>query len=129
MPEKIGFVGVGRMGANMARRLKDVGYPIAAVYDVRTDVAKELASELGAEACTKLARVTSLSDVIFTVVTDDRAMTKIFTGKNDSLLQKARGKVFINCATISPKTHAEVEKLAKRAKATTLEGCMASSIT
>ena len=30
MPEKIGFVGVGRMGSNMARRLKDCGYEIAA---------------------------------------------------------------------------------------------------
>jgi 3-hydroxyisobutyrate dehydrogenase-like beta-hydroxyacid dehydrogenase len=28
----IGFVGVGRMGANMARRLKEVGYSIVAVY-------------------------------------------------------------------------------------------------
>lgn len=28
MPEKIGFVGVGRMGANMARRLKECGYEI-----------------------------------------------------------------------------------------------------
>ena len=31
--EKIAFVGVGRMGANMARRLKDCGYEITAVYD------------------------------------------------------------------------------------------------
>ena len=31
MTEKIGFVGVGRMGANMARRLKECGYEIAAV--------------------------------------------------------------------------------------------------
>ena len=34
MSEKIGFVGVGRMGANMARRLKEVGFPVVAVYDV-----------------------------------------------------------------------------------------------
>jgi 3-hydroxyisobutyrate dehydrogenase len=31
--ETIGFVGVGRMGANMARRLKDFGFPLSAVYD------------------------------------------------------------------------------------------------
>jgi 3-hydroxyisobutyrate dehydrogenase-like beta-hydroxyacid dehydrogenase len=31
----IGFVGVERMGKNMARRLKEVGYPIVAVYDAR----------------------------------------------------------------------------------------------
>jgi len=131
MPEKIGFVGVGRMGANMARRLKDVGYPVAAVYDVRTEAAKSLAAELGAEACTKLARVTALSDVVITVVTDDNAMRKIFASPKqaDSLLADARGKVFINCATISPKVHVEVEKAAKKVGAQSLEACMASSIT
>src|SRR5258706_324147 len=78
MPEKIGFVGLGRMGANMARRLKDVGYPTAAVFDVRADAAKELAAELGAEATTKLARVTALSDIVITVVTDDKAQLGVF---------------------------------------------------
>ncbi len=116
------------MGANMARRLKDVGYPIAAVYDVRADAAKELAAELGAEA-TKLARVTELSDIVITVVTDDKAQIAVFTNKKDNLLQGAKGRVFVNCATISPKTHVEVEKLAKKAGAASLEGCMASSIT
>ena len=47
MTEKIGFVGVGRMGANMARRLKDAGYPVAAVYDVRAESARAVAQELG----------------------------------------------------------------------------------
>ncbi|MBI4661666.1 MAG: NAD(P)-dependent oxidoreductase [Verrucomicrobia bacterium] len=131
MPERIGFVGVGRMGANMARRLKDCGYPVTAVYDVRAQVAQELAKELGAEACSILARVTELSDVVITVVTDDNAMRTIYAPakKADSLLRNARGKLFINCATISPKVHVEVEKLAKKARAESLEGCMASSIT
>ncbi|HEY3900436.1 MAG TPA: NAD(P)-dependent oxidoreductase [Chthoniobacter sp.] len=129
MSEKIGFVGVGRMGANMARRLKDVGYSIAAVYDVRAEAARELAQEVGAEATNKLARVTELSDVIITVVTDDKAQLAVFTNKKDNLLQGAKGRVFVNCATISPKTHVETEKLAKKAGAASLEGCMASSIT
>jgi 3-hydroxyisobutyrate dehydrogenase-like beta-hydroxyacid dehydrogenase len=131
MPEKIGFVGVGRMGANMARRLKDVGYPIAAVYDSRPGAAQSVAKEVGAEACSKLARVTELSDVVITVVTDDKAMRTIFgpPKSGDSLLKNARGKIFINCATISPKVHVEVEKAAKKAGAKSLEGCMASSIT
>ena len=128
MPEKIGFVGVGRMGANMARRLKECGYPIAAAYDINAPAARELATELGAEACTTLARVTELSDVVITVVTDDKAMRKIFATKGDSLLTGAKGRVFINCATISPEVHVEVEKLAKKAKAASLEACMASSI-
>src|SRR6476619_5609890 len=129
MPEKIGFVGVGRMGANMARRLKEVGYPITAVYDVPRDVARQVAAEVAAEACDKLSRVTALSDVIITVVTDDDAMRNIFSGKNDHLLKDGAGRVFINCATITPAMHVEVEKLAKAAGAASLEACMASSIT
>src|SRR3954468_24442434 len=129
MSERIGFVGVGRMGANMARRLKDCGYSVAAVYDARKETAEAVAQELGAEACASLARVTELSDVILTVVTDDNAMRKIFALKGDSLLAKANGKVFINCATISPQVHVEVERMAKKAKAESLEACMASSIT
>ena len=85
----------------MARRLKDCGFEIAAVYDVRQAVARELAQELGSEAAAKLARVVELCDVIFTVVTDDASMRKVFAGKGDSLLAKAAGKLFINCATIS----------------------------
>ena len=116
------------MGANMARRLKECGYSVTAVYDVNRDAARSLAKEVGAEASPTLAQVTSVADVIITVVTDDRAMKKIFGGK-DNLLHKAAGKVFINCATISPDIHVEVEKLARRAKAHSLEACMASSIT
>lgn len=126
--ERIGVVGVGRMGANLARRLKEVGYPVTAVYDVRAEAAKSLASELGCEACGTLARVTALADVILTVVVNDKSMAAIFAGQKDNLLQGAQGKVFINCATVSPATHVTVEKLAKQAGAATLEGCMASSI-
>ena len=128
MAEKIGIVGVGRMGANMARRLKEVGYSVAAVYDMRAASAQAIAQEIGCEACASLARVTALSDVVITVVTDDQAMLNIYTNKKDNLLQGAAGKVFIHCATISPKVHVEVAKLAKKAKAATLEACMASSI-
>lgn len=129
MAERIGFVGVGRMGANMARRLAEAGYTVAAVYDIHAPAAQALGKELGAEACSRLARVTELSDVVITVVTDDKAMRRIFASKGDSLLNGAAGKVFINCATISPEVHVEVEKLAKKARARSLEACMASSIT
>src|SRR6266568_58150 len=126
MAEKIGFVGVGRMGSNMARRLKESGYPIAAVYDVNTAVAQSLAQELGCEACADLRQVTKLSDAIITVVTDDKAMKKIYTG---GLLSRSKGKLFINCATITPAVHVWVEGKAEKAGAQSLEACMASSIT
>jgi 3-hydroxyisobutyrate dehydrogenase len=126
MPEKIGFVGVGRMGSNMARRLKDCGYEIAAIYDSNAATAEAVAKELGAKAAQRLQEVTRVSDVIVTVVTDDKAMKRIFNG---GMLSRARGKLFINCATITPEVHVWVEAKAEKAGAQSLEGCMASSIT
>jgi 3-hydroxyisobutyrate dehydrogenase len=128
MSEKIGFVGVGRMGANMARRLKSCGYEVAAVYDVYSKSAEDLGAEIGAKACSTLSEVTAASDVIITVVTDDAAMFSIFAESGDSLLTNATGKIFINCATITPDTHVQVEAKAKAAGASSLEACMASSI-
>src|SRR5207249_2555049 len=129
MSEKIAFVGVGRMGANMARRLAEQDCAVVAVYDVHHEGAEKLAEEIGAIACRTLAEVTADADVIITVVTDDAAMRKIFTGGGDNLLRNASGKLFINCATVSPDIHVEIEQLAKKAGAKSLEACMASSIT
>ena len=126
MAEKIGFVGVGRMGSNMARRLKEAGYPVVAVYDVNATAAQALAQELGCQACTELKQVAKLSDIVITVVTDDKAMKKIYNG---GLLSRSRGRLFINCATISPAVHVWVEGKAEKAGAQSLEACMASSIT
>jgi 3-hydroxyisobutyrate dehydrogenase len=125
MPEKIGFVGVGRMGANMARRLKDCGYEIAAVYDAQAEAAQALATELGCPAAGALKEITRSSDIIITVVSDDKAMKDIYRG---GLLTRARGKLFINCATITPEVHRWVEERAEKAGAQSLEACMASSI-
>src|SRR5437879_4965432 len=74
----IGFVGVGRMGANMARRLKDRSFHVTAIYDIDRAAATRLAAELGCAACQDLSEVTAESDVVLTVVTDDGAMRQIF---------------------------------------------------
>jgi len=116
------------MGANMARRLKDCGFDVAAVYDVHAPAAEELAKETGAAHAKTLAEVTAAADVVFTVVTDDAAQLGVFAEGGDSLLTGAKGKVFVNCATITPSTHVEVERRAKAAGAASLEACMASSI-
>lgn len=129
MAETIGFVGVGRMGSNMARRLADQGFTISAVFDAHAEAAQALAQELGCAAPQTLAEVTAQSDVVITVVTDDAAMRSIFATSGDSLLSEAAGTTFINCATISPAVHVEVEERAGAVGAASLEGCMASSIT
>ena len=124
----VGFVGVGRMGANMARRLCECGYVVAVVYDQHAPAAQELAAELGAQAVSTLAEVTAAAEVIFTVVSDDAAQRAVFASTGDSLLAGATGKTFVNCATVSPAVHVEIEAAATKVGASALEACMASSI-
>jgi 3-hydroxyisobutyrate dehydrogenase len=117
------------MGQNIARRLADVGEAVVAVHDVRSEPAAQLAAELGVKAAERLSRVTELADVILTVVSDDEAMRRIFGAHGDTLLSEAQGKLFINCATVTPSVHVQVERLAQRHGAESLEACMAGSIT
>lgn len=117
------------MGANMARRLKETGHIVSAVFDARRESAVELAQELGCAAPETLKEITSSADIILTVVTDNAAMRSIFAAAGDSLLIGASGKCFINCATVSPSIHEEVSAACEAVGATALEACMASSIT
>ena len=126
------------MGANMARRLKDQGFEITAVYDAHREHAEALARELHCAAPPTLPEITSGAEIVITVVTDDEAMDDIFGSVgsgNDSLLGSAsgvtvaEGTLFINCATVSPGTHELVESRCEEAGAQSLEACMASSIT
>lgn len=127
---QIGFVGVGRMGANMARRLHEVGLHLAALYDLNHSAAQTLASELSINAVRTPAEVAATSSIVVTVISDDAAMRSIFSEHDPaSLLVHAKDRLFINCATLSPRVHHDIERLVTAQGGACLEACMASSIT
>ena len=97
--------------------------------DIRPEAAQAAAAQTKGTAYTKLAGVTAAADVIVTVVSDDAAMERIFAERGDSLLEGAKGKIFVNCATVTPAMHIEVQRRAEARGAHSLEACMASSIT
>jgi 3-hydroxyisobutyrate dehydrogenase len=101
---------------------------VVAVFDSHQEIAVELAKELGCDAAGKVSRVSELSDAVFTVVTDDAAMRQIYFGE-DNLFAHANGRLFVNCATISPSVHVEVAKKGVEAGAKVIEAPMASSVT
>lgn len=127
---RLGIVGVGRMGANMARRLQELHYPVVSVYDTDAPRAQALAQELGCTAAPTLAGLAEPVNTVLTVVSDDEAMRRIYApGSGDSLLRQAAGRLFINCATLSPALQREAHTLVEQQGGQCLEACMASSIT
>ena len=125
MSESVAWAPTWRAASRIA------GYTITAVYDVNPAAAAELATELGAAACTNLAEVTAAADVIITVVTDDAAMRAIFLDGRRQPARPGRRRQDLHqlrhplARRSIGKSHAACEA----GGAAALEGCMASSIT
>ena len=126
--DAVGVVGLGRMGGNIARRLKDRGFRVAAVYDARPEVTQELAAELSTAAADSPAKVAALSQTVLTAVSDERAMEEIYAASETSLLAGGPGRLFVNTATVSPETHVEMERRALAAGSESLEACLLGTV-
>jgi 3-hydroxyisobutyrate dehydrogenase-like beta-hydroxyacid dehydrogenase len=100
--ERIGFVGLGRMGQAMCGRLLDAGFPLS-VYNRTRAKADDLLAR-GAVWANTPAAVTEQSDIIFTMLTDDQAVEQIFLGDQGLLSTAASGKLFVEMSTIRTQT-------------------------
>jgi 3-hydroxyisobutyrate dehydrogenase-like beta-hydroxyacid dehydrogenase len=98
---RVGFVGAGRIGAPMVRRLVDAGHDVRALG--RTEEARAAVAELGATAVAELADVTAGADaVVLCVFTDDQVKQICFS---DGLLAAMpSGAVLVLHTTGSPRT-------------------------
>jgi 3-hydroxyisobutyrate dehydrogenase-like beta-hydroxyacid dehydrogenase len=81
---KVGFIGLGRMGSAMVRRLCDAGHDLA-VYNRTPEKAKALA-EAGAKVVDSMAEAARYGDAVFTMLADDAALEEV-AGQNGGLLQ------------------------------------------
>ena len=74
---KVGFIGLGRMGQVMTRRLIDAGHEVG-VYNRTPDKIKPL-TEAGAKAVDLIKAVANFGDAVFTMVSDDAAALDVVT--------------------------------------------------
>jgi uncharacterized protein YbjT (DUF2867 family) len=72
---KVGFIGLGRMGQAMARRLIDGGHEVG-VYNRTADKVKA-ADRAGAKAMASIKAAATFGDAVFTMLTDDAAVTDV----------------------------------------------------
>jgi 3-hydroxyisobutyrate dehydrogenase-like beta-hydroxyacid dehydrogenase len=75
---KVGFVGLGRMGQGMARRLLDAGHDLW-VFDQFAPQAAPLAAA-GAHAAKSVGELAARSDVVVTMLVEDSAVTQVALG-------------------------------------------------
>jgi 3-hydroxyisobutyrate dehydrogenase-like beta-hydroxyacid dehydrogenase len=93
---KAGFIGLGRMGQEMARRLVAAGHDIA-VYNRTADKAKPLA-DAGAKVVGSIADAARYGDIVYTMLADDAAAEDVVF--QQGLLQSLpKGGIHVCCGT------------------------------
>jgi 3-hydroxyisobutyrate dehydrogenase-like beta-hydroxyacid dehydrogenase len=96
---KVGFLGLGNMGSEMARNLIKAGHSLT-VYNKTQSRAEELAS-IGAKVARTPGQAASDVEAIITMVADDAAIESIVLGHNAAIHSLPAGAVHIAMSTMS----------------------------
>lgn len=100
--ERIGFVGLGQMGAPMARNLARAGFALA-VADASADAVQRLAAEVACEAPRDLKSLGASCHVVITMLPDGNVVRDVVLGGGDALAAGlAPGAIVIDMSSSSP---------------------------
>ena len=105
---KIGFAGMGRMGAAMAGRLLTFGHEVT-VWNRTAAKCKPLA-DAGAKVAPSPAAMASQSELILTILTDAEAIDATYRGNGGLLDGAVIGKLFVEMSTVRPETERDLAK-------------------
>jgi 2-hydroxy-3-oxopropionate reductase len=106
LQRKIAFLGTGLMGAPMARRLLAAGYPLT-VWNRDIEKARPFEAE-GARLAASPAEAVDGADIVFTMLTDAKAVASVLFESGCAEALKA-GAVIVDTSSIAPdaaKAHA-----------------------
>jgi 3-hydroxyisobutyrate dehydrogenase-like beta-hydroxyacid dehydrogenase len=97
MPERsVGFIGVGRMGGRLARRLIDAGYDLT-IFDT-SEAAVQSFVKLGARSANSPAAVASACEIVITCLPTPPVVHAVALGPN-GIAEGARVKIFMDMST------------------------------
>ena len=96
--QKIGWIGMGRMGAPMAERLVKAGHDVA-VWN-RTKAKAEPLAKLGAKVVDRLADLASV-EILFSIVATGKDVEEVLLGKDGIASGGKVPPVVVDCSTIA----------------------------
>jgi 3-hydroxyisobutyrate dehydrogenase-like beta-hydroxyacid dehydrogenase len=92
----VGFIGVGRMGGRMARRLIDAGYRLA-IFDTDRAAVRSLV-EAGAQAADSPAAVASAAEIVLASLPTPPVVYEVALGPQ-GVVQGSRVRLFVDMST------------------------------
>ena len=123
---KVGFIGLGRMGMPMSRRLLEAGFHLT-VHNRSRPKVDELADE-GAVGASSAAEVARTSTVVLTCLPDVPTVEEVFLGK-DGIASVARpGQVLVDHSTVGPSTSRAIAEAAEAKGASFLDAPISGGV-
>jgi len=112
MQDKIGFIGLGRMGKPMASNLKKKGFELV-VHDINEKAVEELV-QLGATKGKSIAAIAAECRVVITMLPSSVEVEGVSYGPDGILANAKKGTILLDMSTIDPLA---TERLSVAAKA------------
>ncbi|HWM45341.1 MAG TPA: NAD(P)-dependent oxidoreductase [Xanthobacteraceae bacterium] len=106
---KVGFIGLGRMGGAMTRRMLEAGHDVGA-YNRSPEKARELAAA-GAKALPSIADAARYGEAVFTMLADDAALRDVVEQDGGLLASLPRGGIHVCAGTHSVAVIQELKAL------------------
>lgn len=110
---EIGFVGLGAMGAGIVSRFLRAGHTVTGWN--RTKVKTEPLVKAGMKWADSPREVASVSEIIFSIVTDSAAVRDVALGADGIIAGMSKEGVYLDMSTIAPDAHREIAAEFKKA--------------
>jgi 3-hydroxyisobutyrate dehydrogenase len=110
---RVGFIGLGLMGAGMSMNLLKAGFPLT-VWN-RTPSKMKPLIEAGAQGAKSPKEVAEKSDIVITIISDSHDVEQVLLGDKGVIYGARQGSIVIDMSTISPSVTRKIaEKLKKK---------------
>lgn len=107
---RVALMGLGIMGAGMAGRLLDAGFPLA-LYNRSRSKAEAFS---GATVASSPREAAAHAEIIISMVADDAASRGVWLGPDGALAGAAKGSILIECSTLTVAWIRELAALAAK---------------
>lgn len=122
----LGFIGLGRMGTPMARRLLQAGHRLT-VHNRTRSKAEALVAE-GAQWADSPRAVAQAGEVVFMMLADSQASEAVLTGPEGVLAGAREGLIVVDMSTIAPAVSRRLAEQAARQGVTMLDAPVSGSV-
>lgn len=103
---RVGWAGIGKMGAPMSRRVLDAGYPLS-VFEPLPENRATIVAE-GANVAHSLEDLAAASDVVVLTIPNDAVLRDLVLAKGALADALRPGQILMEMSTVSPEISAEV---------------------